>query len=390
MMLEELQFGAMMVVAMLTLTLVTQVPRQVGRTVGRARWLMVGMMALLFVQFLLQYLYGFRATSVTLGVAVNLLFFIPASCLMNVAVLYLQHHGTVFRSAWLAGGLCWGVTVLLLSVTGGSVFYAFLQGQPLPADLTALQVAEYIAALSFAATQLWFYNLLYKEHKKLKAALDNYNDDDTEGLLEWMHNSVLMLSAAAVLVPLAIFLSGPTLLVFSVLFFSAIYYCIIRFYRYAVSTTPEMVEEAQVDYHAPASVELSGVTGDESCSEEAKTTKTEVNEDVIRHVGEVVAQWTEQKGYRRKKATLQRVADEMGIPRNQLSAWLRARNKVFNSWINGLRIEEAKQMLKDHAEWSNDSVADACGFGSRSYFQTVFKDNTGMTPAQYLSQEQTN
>jgi len=39
-----------------------------------------------------------------------------------------------------------------------------------------------------------------------------------------------------------------------------------------------------------------------------------------------------------------------------------------------------------HPEWSNDVIAERCGFGSRSYFQTVFRKYTGMTPTGYLEQ----
>jgi NAD-dependent dihydropyrimidine dehydrogenase PreA subunit len=48
-----------------------------------------------------------------------------------------------------------------------------------------------------------------------------------------------------------------------------------------------------------------------------------------------------------------------------------------------LRIEEAKQLLAEHPDWSNDNIALACGFSSRSYFQNVFRKQTGMTPAQF-------
>jgi len=58
---EELQFGAMMTTALLTLTLASQIPQRVSRTVNRARWLMVAAMVLLFVQFFVQYRFGFRA-----------------------------------------------------------------------------------------------------------------------------------------------------------------------------------------------------------------------------------------------------------------------------------------------------------------------------------------
>ncbi len=375
---EEFQFGAMMVTAMLTLTLVTQVPRHVGRTVNRSRWLMVVSMVLLFVQFLLQYTYGFRTRSVTLGVAVNLLFFIPCSCLMTVALLYLQRHGTVPKSVWATGGLCWGAAILLLATMGG---VSFADGQLTLNDIPATQTAEYIAAIGFCATQIWYYNLHRKEHKKLKRALNNFNDDDTDELLQWMHNSVMMLAAVAVLVPLAIFQSGPLLILFSVFFFCAIYYCIVRFYRYSVSTTPELVEEAQQREKEDEDEE------DEYGNARTRVENTEVNAAIIKHVETAVTLWTERKGYLHKKATVQRVADEMNVTRAQLSAWLKATDRVFNQWINNLRIEEAKRLLKEHPEWANDSIADACGFGSRTYFQTIFKENTGLTPAQFCSEE---
>jgi len=376
---EELQFGAMMVIAFLTLTLATQVPLRVDRTVNRARWLMVAAMVLLFIQFLLQYIFGFRSQGITQGVAVNLLFFIPVSCLLSVALFYLQRHGTVPRSVWLTGSVCWGGAILLITATAD---VKMADGRLLLTDSPALKMAEYAAALAFCATQIWYYYLHNKDHRKLKQMLDSYNDDDSDELLRWMHNSVMLLAAAAIFVPLAIFQSGYLLWVFSLIFFSAIYYCIIRFYRYSVSTTPQLVDEAGVS-------ELS-LEADASLPEEAGSPTTEkagTSNMVLQHVEVAVSEWTARKGYLHKKATLQRVADEMDLPRNQLSAWLKATDRVFNQWINSLRIEEAKQLLREHADWSNDSIADQCGFGSRSYFQTVFKDNTGMTPAQFVEEE---
>ena len=35
--------------------------------------------------------------------------------------------------------------------------------------------------------------------------------------------------------------------------------------------------------------------------------------------------------------------------------------------------------------WSNEAIADYCGFSDRSYFQKKFKESTGMTPTDYLT-----
>ena len=45
-------------------------------------------------------------------------------------------------------------------------------------------------------------------------------------------------------------------------------------------------------------------------------------------------------------------------------------------------------VLKENPEWSNEAVAQHCGFSDCSYFHKVFQKTTGMTPAQYQKQFQ--
>lgn len=52
------------------------------------------------------------------------------------------------------------------------------------------------------------------------------------------------------------------------------------------------------------------------------------------------------------------------------------------SYINQIRVEKAKEMLRN----SNDklySISEKTGFSSQSYFIRVFKNNTGMSPNEY-------
>jgi AraC-like DNA-binding protein len=80
------------------------------------------------------------------------------------------------------------------------------------------------------------------------------------------------------------------------------------------------------------------------------------------------------------------VAAEMGIAREQLSAWLNSRHIDYAGWLNSLRIEKAKELLTDHPEWSNEAIARECGFADRTYFQRKFKELTGRTPAEWRLQ----
>ena len=57
--------------------------------------------ALLALQFVLQYTLGLRAMGVTQAVLLNLVVFVPCSCLFTFALLYLQRHERLSRKDWL-------------------------------------------------------------------------------------------------------------------------------------------------------------------------------------------------------------------------------------------------------------------------------------------------
>ena len=75
----EAQFSAMVLMAVLTITLTVLLPRKVSgdQMLNRSRWMMAGGTALMSIQFLLQYLLKLRMMGVTQAVMVNLLFLFP-------------------------------------------------------------------------------------------------------------------------------------------------------------------------------------------------------------------------------------------------------------------------------------------------------------------------
>ncbi len=54
-----------------------------------------------------------------------------------------------------------------------------------------------------------------------------------------------------------------------------------------------------------------------------------------------------------------------------------------NEYLNEIRIERAKYMLMA-TEKSVSEIALTCGFGSQTYFSSVFKKQTGSTPSQFI------
>lgn len=84
--------------------------------------------------------------------------------------------------------------------------------------------------------------------------------------------------------------------------------------------------------------------------------------------------------------TLPTLAGQIGVSANYLSQTINSQFEMnFYDYINGLRVEFAKQLLtsNQHAHLSVLDVSVEAGFNARSSFYSAFKQNTQMTPAQF-------
>ena len=58
---------------------------------------------------------------------------------------------------------------------------------------------------------------------------------------------------------------------------------------------------------------------------------------------------------------------------------------TFYQWVNGLRIEEAKRLMREQPELKIQDLVERCGFSSRQVFARVFARETGFTPREWIS-----
>jgi AraC-like DNA-binding protein len=59
---------------------------------------------------------------------------------------------------------------------------------------------------------------------------------------------------------------------------------------------------------------------------------------------------------------------------------------AFNDYVNFVRINRAKYLLKHHRQ-TIDEIAAACGFREVGYFCRVFKKKTKQTPSEYRTRQ---
>ena len=365
--LGEMQISGMLTMIVLAVMLALCVPHRSkhGNSFGRARWMIAAGTGLIAVQFLLQHTFGFRQMGVTQGVLLNLLFFTPASLLCSMAILYVQRQGSVTRREWLLPSVICGVSVVILI---GAVL---LDGVPIAEDSSALRTVEYVSSILYVLMQSFLFKYQYVAYKRLELAVDEYYDRSRRDLFGWMGWSMKTMAVLAFFVPVVIFLQGSPLVVFSIVYFFCIAYSTISLYSYGISEDHQRVEAAE------------SLTPSPSPKGEGSLEITQ-NHPYDPAIIEAVECWKQSGAYREHNLTLGIVARQMGVPQRQLQEWLRqSEYGKLAELVASLRIEEAQRVLKDHPDWSIETVADHCGFNDRKYFHEVFRQHTGMTPLNF-------
>lgn len=372
---ELMQFTAIVLMIGLTLKLLL-LPRRVeeNSVTGRSRWLMFGGTALLGVQFVLQMALGLRAQGVTQAVMLNLTVFTLVSWLLSLAILRLLTQGRLSRmDAWLGGGV-WAVETVLIAAA------AMTDGETLLSGSHRLRTAEQVGSIIYFAMQCYYTVRVVTLLRRMRRSLSDYYDYDISQRIEWMQVSIWVLSLLSLFVPAVIFAPGRWLMGFAVVFFYGIWYLVDSFCDYVKSSMPRKVEESEE--LRMKSEEFAAADSDGN----GNGAGTGLADEQQERVTAAIAQWTAQGGHRKSGLNKSMVAGQMGVSVNLLSQWLRHRNQNFWDWLSDLRIEEAKRIIRQHPDWTNEAIADHCGFNDRSAFQKKFKEKTGMTPTGWAEQ----
>lgn len=100
----------------------------------------------------------------------------------------------------------------------------------------------------------------------------------------------------------------------------------------------------------------------------------------LQEIGKKVNDWKRHKHYRRHGLKLKDVAVELGTNSTYLSFYIHKEEGVnFATWLNNLKIEEAKRLMQAHPELSILDIGYKVGHPHPSTFKQAFVRVTGMT-----------
>lgn len=365
-----MQFTAAVLMLLLTIKLLLlRSKRRESIVARRTRWLLAIGTSLMGIHFALQLQLGLRPMGVSQSVMLNLALLMPASFIFSVAVLHLQRRGQLNRTDLLIGPLAWLAAMIVLGTA------ILTDGIPLLLPSPKVHNAEIIGAALYLITQGYYSWRHARCLIAMRRALEDYYDSDTAGILNWMQLSIAGLLVLALLVPAAIFNTGPVLLIIAFAAYFFIFYLVDSFCAYINSSAPAHIQKAEKN-------------AEDAESDEDETDKP-LSDETAATITTAVEQWIANGGHLRSGLIQPIAAANIGIPKYQLKTWLHMKGMKYNEWIAMLRIEEAKNSITAHPDWSNDAIAQHCGFSDRTVLQRTFKRLVGMTPAQYL-REQTN
>ncbi len=108
--------------------------------------------------------------------------------------------------------------------------------------------------------------------------------------------------------------------------------------------------------------------------------------DAKKYIEKLLQYMEAQKPYLDVDLSIQDISSELDIPRHYLTQVINGMlGKNFYTFINEYRVREVKKHLvsEEYSKYTLTAVAYEAGFNSKSTFNSIFKNSTGMTPSEF-------
>jgi AraC-like DNA-binding protein len=337
--------------------------RPLLRTYRKARWMMTG--AYLFFALINGVEYACRNAAdnnVALTQTVTLAIAFSQSFLFAWTMIAL------LNVRWMEGRrFCREMAVVLTCIA--SLFAVYFLASP-----SAFAPVFYAFVLLYVGWLIRCTRLFIANYRLFRRQMDNYFAGDEAGRLRWVVFSFYAALTVGILALLpTMFMSDLAALLFTVFpvwFFYAFFG--IRFLNYAFRfhSFETAVAASSPAEEPPASAAPGTAVAAAYASLEIKLEK-----------------WVADKCFTRQGITVDMLASELYTNRNYLSSYInKYRKQTFREWINEMRIEEAKTLLRQHPKLSIQEIALHTGFANKSNFGRQFLKQTGSTPKKWREQ----
>ena len=330
----------------------------------RSRQIMGIAMLLLSANYSVHFFFGIRFKNVNSSILMNMsTYFLCYSLFSSALIMLLDRFYITKRRVW-THIILW----IIFSTFSGVVLFLLPSGIMQKISLFALAVWLIAFGVVLARRVIVAYRRAIRIFNETQA-------DDIGAYIEWL--SIFTYWAVIFGVGCGLLTFLPDRYVYIWVLSSIPFYCYLFHCYQNYLLFYEQVENAfEQDIQSEEELLTNSGIEPEMVSEEVPESYTEFIEKVDN--------WIKTDGYVQQGLTIKELSEILHTNRTYLSAYIKTTYKMtFREWITGLRLEYAKNILKEHPEINIQKLAESSGFLSQSNFIKLFSEKEGCTPAKW-------
>ena len=331
----------------------------------RSRQMMGIAMLLLSANYSVHFFFGIRFKNVNSSILMNMsTYFLCYSLFSSALIMLLDRFYITKRRVW-THIILW----IIFSTLSGVVLFLLPSGIMQKISLFALAVWLIAFGVVLARRVIVAYRRAIRIFNETQA-------DDIGAYIEWL--SIFTYWAVIFGVGCGLLTFLPDRYVYIWVLSSIPFYCYLFHCYQNYLLFYEQVENAfEQDIQSEEELLTNSETEHEIVSEK------EVPRSYTEFI-ERVDNWIKTDGYVQQGLTIKELSKILYTNRTYLSAYIKTTYKMtFREWITSLRLEYAKNILKEHPEINIQKLAESSGFLSQSNFIKLFSEKEGCTPAKW-------
>ena len=331
----------------------------------RSRQIMGIAMLLLSANYSVHFFFGIRFKNADSSILMNMsTYFLCYSLFSSALIMLLDRFYITKRRVW-THIILW----IIFSTLSGVVVFLVPSGIIQKISLFALAVWLVVFGVVLARRVIVAYRRAIRIFNETQA-------DDIGAYIEWLSIFTYWAVIFGVGCGLLTFLPDEYVFIWilsSIPFYSYLFYSYQNYLLFY-----EQVENAfEQDIQSEEELLTNSETEHEIVSEK------EVPKSYTEFI-ERVDNWIKTDGYVQQGLTIKELSEILYTNRTYLSAYIKTTYKMtFREWITSLRLEYAKNILKEHPEINIQKLAESSGFLSKSNFIKLFSEKEGCTPAKW-------
>lgn len=347
--------------------------RWINKRYERSRKLIIAAMLGLAGQYLLQMVFGLRASGDDLGALVNIFIYTPCFTLITLGIYNIIAPHAHFRQMNLVCGVQYAAIV-------GTFLLGFYSKKSIHIGWWL-----YLMLAFYTVNTVYCVIKIFIEMMRRKKMLEQMSGTDLLPYVRYSYASLFNVCFVSVVMPFVI-LNTPLLYIIGPIGLCTIFFFVMTFVALVNSYTPsdELLDKEDDNEESDEKTDESEEDNNPTASTakgDAQPKPTELSKERTESIKALLDRWCRKQGYKDSSANMMTLSLAIGVSKDELTLYFdQCLNSTFRVWLSDIRFDAAKAMMIKYPDYSNDIISTECGFSSRTHLYRVFKQRVSCTP----------